>query len=188
MVQAGVEHYVPLFAFQELEGRKVVGTGTSCVVYSGLWQGKMFAVKVLKGQRNKRSDAEMKRERDASNKLNHPNVVKCLGVASLSGEGAHALVFELCPGGVLDVRTMGGIASKNALVILNVAIDIAKALEHAHARNVIHRDVKPSQVLINENGNALLADWGLAAMIGDIECSIPKTGTLEFVSLQTIEV
>lgn len=169
-----------LFALSDLENRRIVGSGTSCIVYSGSWREKHVAVKVLQGPRSDRSNAEMAREIAAGKKLSHVNIVPYLGRARPGGEGAHAIVFTYC-GDVLDVRELGGYSQKNILTLLNIAMNIASALQYAHEQDVIHRDVKPSQVLIDEKGVARLADWGLATNAGDEECFVPVTGTLEFV-------
>lgn len=167
-----------LFELSELANARTVGQGTSSVVYAGSWRGLDVAVKVLRGGLCARAEQEAERERSVHARLRHPNIVPLLGAAGVPG-GAHALVFQYCAGGVLDVRALG---PGNRAGAIEVALGVARALEYAHSRAVIHRDVKPSQVLLDCCGRAMLADWGLAATVGSAECTVAETGTWEYVS------
>lgn len=172
-----------LFELSELTNTRTIGEGTSAVVYAGLWRGLEVAVKVLRGGLCERASAEAARERNMNTRLRHPNIVPLLGLAGAPG-GAHALVFEFCSGGALDPRKLGW--DRSALEVLDIALDIARALEHAHARGVLHRDVKPTQVLLGCCGRARLADWGLAAEEGSAECGVGETGTWEYMAPEIV--
>lgn len=179
----GVAYTAPvdlLFELSDLAGARSVGSGTSAVVYAGAWRGLEVAVKVLRGGLCARAEQEAERERSAHARLRHPNIIAFLGSAGVPG-GAHALVFQYCQGGSLDVRKLAQAA--DLAVAIDVALDVARALEHAHTRNVIHRDVKPSQVFLDCCGRALLGDWGLAATVGSAECTVSETGTWEYVRM-----
>ncbi len=153
------------------------------MVYAGSWRGMTVAVKVMRGGLCERAEAEADRERAVHRRLRHPNIVAMLGFAGVPG-GAYALVFQYCSQGVLNVRKLGGFS--NAPRVLGIALDVARALEYAHRRGVIHRDVKPSQVLLDCCGRAMLADWGLSCTVGSAECTVAETGTFEFMAPEVI--
>ena len=93
--------------------------------------------------------------------LQHPNVVAIHAVKRLSTRGL-ALVMQYIPGRSLEraIHEDGPFAPERAEAVL---IDIAAALSYAHARGVVHRDVKPENIFLNdETGRALLSDFGIA--------------------------
>lgn len=169
-----------LFELNELVDGRTIGEGSSAIVYGGFWRGLEVAVKVFRGGLCARSKAEAEREKLVHRRLLHPNIVPMLGNVGVPG-GAYALAFPLCLGGVLNLKSLGGYGN-SPVRILNIALDVARALEHAHLRGVMHRDLKPSQILIDCCGKAQLADWGLSCIIGSSECRIGETGTLEFMA------
>src|SRR5262249_2236095 len=93
--------------------------------------------------------------------LNHPNIVRNLTVGQDRATGKHYLVLEYVDGpsahALLD--RFGRLPVGDAV---HVALDVARALEHAHSRNVVHRDIKPDNILITTSGVAKLSDLGLA--------------------------
>lgn len=104
-----------------------------------------------------------KREAEASKKLRrHPNIMK---VYATGQEGPyHYIVMEpIRNNKTLEDCTERGVLSREE--ILQVLIKIARALHYAHTHNIVHRDVKPSNVMIDEFGEPLLTDFGVAALI-----------------------
>lgn len=102
------------------------------------------------------------REGVLSARLDHPSIVR----VHTSGvrEGRPCLVYELIEGGRTLTDALGeGCSLKRAVELLR---DTARGLGHAHARGVIHRDVKPDNVLIDGEGRAKVTDFGLAASKG----------------------
>lgn len=98
------------------------------------------------------------RERRAVARLRHPNVV------SLYDVGPDFIAMAYIDGPNLAQRAASGIEPSAALAI---ALQIASALSHAHERGVVHRDVKPGNVLLDSRGNAYLGDFGLATLPDD---------------------
>ncbi len=99
-------------------------------------------------------------EARATAQLSHPNIVTVYNVGDHNG--MPYLVMEEVRGEVLDDRiARGRVEVREALTI---AIQIARALIHAHARGIIHRDLKPSNVIIQEDGVVKVLDFGLATM------------------------
>jgi serine/threonine-protein kinase len=112
-------------------------------------------------------------------RLNHPNIVHVID-RGISG-GLPYFVMEYVDGSSLDK-----LLAQNALNLerkLDIAVQISKALAYAHRNNVIHRDMKPANVLIDRDGNVQVADFGIARMMdarrGD---NGPIMGTLDFMS------
>jgi tetratricopeptide (TPR) repeat protein len=127
-------------------------------------QGRVVAIKLLTGRASddERARRRFRREFDALRRLDHPGVVRVLD----AGEAGHVpyLVLELVEGRSLDSRllTTGALPIGEAV---RLAAEVAEALQHAHERGVLHRDVKPANVLIDEAGHARLTDFGLTRLV-----------------------
>jgi serine/threonine protein kinase/tetratricopeptide (TPR) repeat protein len=102
-----------------------------------------------------------RREGEALRQLNHPNIVKLLDAVE---EGANQyLVMEYVGGGSL--RDLLDEQSRLPMeAVLNIALDLADALTRAHRMNIIHRDIKPDNVLLAEDGTPRLTDFGVARL------------------------
>ena len=113
------------------------------------------------------------REGEALRQLDHPNIVKVLD--TLEEGGRHYLVLEYVSGGSLrDLMDEQGRLPLPA--VLNVALDLADALTRAHRLNIIHRDIKPDNVLLAEDGTPRLTDFGVAHL-GD-RTRLTQTGSV----------
>lgn len=119
------------------------------------------AVKVLRGDLAVDPVAVLrfKREATAALALNHPNIVEVYDVGE--EEGSHYIVMEYIKG-----ITLKQLISKRGALDKQEAVDIMKqlvaALSHAHKNNVVHRDIKPQNVLIKDDGTVKLSDFGIA--------------------------
>jgi eukaryotic-like serine/threonine-protein kinase len=99
------------------------------------------------------------REAQAAAGLSHPNI--CLLYDYGETEGRRFIVFELLAGGSLEDRLADGRPLPDGETA-RIARELAEALAYAHAQSVVHRDVKPTNVLFDEDGRAKLADFGVA--------------------------
>ena len=112
------------------------------------------------------------REAKALAKLTHSNIVKVLDYGEY--EGKPYLVMPYLPGGTLKERLQGKpMAYQEATQIL---IPVSRALAYAHQQGLVHRDVKPSNILITQSGDPMLTDFGIAKIIDD-EATMDLTGT-----------
>ena len=143
--------------------RDLLGSGGYGDVYVGEQKtGPNVAVKLLDAAHARDEDAiaRFKREGETAKRLSHPNIVRVLDVGS--SRARHYLVMELVRGGSLDRLLRGdGPAEK----VLPVLAQTASALAYAHEQGVVHRDVKPSNILLTRAGKAKVADFGLARAV-----------------------
>lgn len=105
-----------------------------------------------------------RREARALARLTHPNIVQVYDLVEDARTGRVWIAMELAASGDLDARLKEG-----ALPIgdaIDIGLQIASALASAHQAGILHRDVKPKNVLLAENGRALVADFGLASLPG----------------------
>ncbi len=160
-----------------LEGRLIanryeiiekVGNGGMATVYRAKDHilNRLVAVKILKDEFTT-DDEFIKRfrsEAQAVASLNHPNIV---GVYDVGNEGnLYYIVMELIQGKTLKevIQKEGKLSWKWSV---NVAIQIASALETAHKNNIIHRDIKPHNIIITEEGIAKVTDFGIAKAVSN---------------------
>ena len=161
------------------ELRAVLGRGGSAVVYRAFDSSRQrnVAVKIISPGHalDDGFRARFLQEAEVISRLRHPNVLEIIdsgdGALSEPGQpgypdGLAFLVTEYMAGGSLANR-LGDIpdAAQRAQLALAVAQQIGSALDCAHAAGVLHRDVKPSNVLIGEEGRFVLSDFGLARVL-----------------------
>jgi eukaryotic-like serine/threonine-protein kinase len=142
-----------------------IGEGGMGSVFLGFQEGGHghVAIKVLPEQlaANQGAIDRFYREAKSGALLNHPNIVRNLTVGQDQTTGKHYLVMEFVDGpSALEVLQRKGRMSVGDAV--HITLDIGRALEHAHSRNIIHRDIKPDNILITQSGVAKLTDLGLA--------------------------
>jgi serine/threonine-protein kinase len=167
-------------SLQQIPGFKIlqkIGSGAMASVYKArqLSLDRIVALKILP-KRLSEDPAFVERfykEGRAAAKLSHNNIVQAIDV----GEhlGYHYFVMEYVDGQTI----YDALAERRCYRepdALDIIIQIAKALEHAHARGLIHRDVKPKNIMITQDGTAKLADMGLAREADDAETAAAEKG------------
>jgi serine/threonine-protein kinase len=167
-------------AVKKIPGYKILGklgAGAMAVVYKGkqLSLNRMVAIKVLpkRFSENPEYVERFYKEGQAAGRLNHPNIVQAIDVGEAGGY--HYFVMEYVEGKTIaDDLTAGKIFSEAEA--LDIIIQVAHALAHAHACSLIHRDVKPKNIMISANGVVKLADMGLARETTDIEAAQSEAG------------
>ncbi len=167
-------------AVKKIPGYKItgkLGAGAMAVVYKAkqLSLNRTVAIKVLpkRFSENPEYVERFYKEGQAAGRLNHPNIVQAIDVGEAGGY--HYFVMEYVEGKTIaDDLTAGKIFSEPEA--LDIIIQVARALEHAHACSLIHRDVKPKNIMISTSGTVKLADMGLARETTDIEAAQSEAG------------
>lgn len=165
---------------RELEGYTVlrqVGQGAMGMVFEAEQRGlaRRVALKVLPPQfaLRERTVKRFLREAASMGRLGHPNVVDVYEVGSR--KGVHYFAMKYVEGPSLDrVRKAGPLAIED---VVGIGIDVASALAHAHSRGVLHRDVKPGN-LLRDGERVLLTDFGLARHTDSEDGSVTESGDL----------
>ncbi len=114
------------------------------------------------------------REARSMAKIEHPNVVKCYDVDEANG--MHYVVMELIDGQSMQdwMKQLRTLSVSDAVL---VTILCAEALQHAHSLNMVHRDIKPDNILVTRKGEVKVADLGLAKSLDEEEMSLTQSGT-----------
>jgi serine/threonine protein kinase len=167
-----VPHQIPGY---KIQGK--LGAGAMAIVYKArqLSLNRTVAIKILpkRFSENPEYVERFYREGQAAAKLNHNNIVQAFDVGEAGGY--HYFVMEYVEGKTLyDDLSAGAIFKEDEA--LEIIIQVAHALAHAHARGLIHRDVKPKNIMIDPNGVVKLADMGLARATEDIETAQTEAG------------
>ncbi len=140
-----------------------IGMGGMAIVYRAidLRTGHNVAVKVLRPEYNEDREfiGRFQREAEAASKMTHHNIVNLLDVG-MDGENRY-LVMEYVQGKTLKavIQERGKLS---APLSCQIAIRILSALEHAHRNGIVHRDIKPQNILVHEDGHIKVADFGIA--------------------------
>jgi len=164
-----------------------IGSGGFGVVYEA-WDGRLertVAVKAIESRGEMRR--RVLREAQAAARLNHPGIVTLYEMGEEDGNAL--LVTELVEGSTLAQLSREGALSDRE--IGEIAADLCEALDHAHNRGVVHRDVKPQNVLVGEDGEprAKLMDFGVARLADAAALTAPGdvVGTLAYMSPEQAE-
>lgn len=165
-------HQIPGYA---IEGK--LGAGAMAVVYKArqLSLNRAVAIKVLPKRFTQNTEyvERFYKEGQAAGKLNHPNIVQAVDVGEAGGY--HYFVMEYVEGkSIYDDLASGKVYSESEA--LDIVIQVAKALKHAHSVGLIHRDVKPKNIMLTKEGVVKLADMGLARETSDTELAEAEKG------------
>ncbi|MGA2093492.1 MAG: serine/threonine-protein kinase, partial [Sedimentisphaerales bacterium] len=154
-----------------------IGAGAMAVVYKAkqLSLNRIVAIKVLPRRftENPEYVERFYKEGQAAGKLNNPHIVQAVDVGEAGGY--HYFVMEFVEGKTLyDDLSKGKVFGEQEAI--DIIMQVADALRHAHSMGLIHRDVKPKNIMINKDGVVKLADMGLARETTDIEAAKTEKG------------
>lgn len=158
-----MENYVGKRLDGRYEIQDVIGVGGMAIVYKAYdnIDDRIVAVKVLKDEylANEEFRRRFKNESKAIAVLSHPNIVKVFDVSF--GDRLQYIVMEYVEGITLKeyIEKCGNIDWNEALFFI---IQILRALQHAHDKGIVHRDVKPQNIMLLENGTIKVTDFGIA--------------------------
>ena len=179
-----MENYIGRLLDSRYEILEVIGTGGMAVVYKALDHrlNRMVAVKILKDEfsGNQEFCRRFHAESQAVAMLSHPNIVSVYDV-SRSGE-ANYIVMELIEGISLK-QYLEKKGPLNWRETLHFSMQIAKALDHAHSRGIVHRDIKPHNIMILKDGSIKVADFGIAR-VGSAQNTLTREalGSVHYIS------
>jgi len=157
-------------SFRGYEVKDKIGSGGMSTLYRGVQTalGRTVAIKLLHPglADDENFIARFEREARAASALGHPNIVAVIDFGS--EDDVYYIVMEYVPG--TDLR---GVLNKTPKlppeVVLAILEESAYGLEAAHEQGIIHRDIKPGNILLSNNGQVKIADFGLARQSSDIE-------------------
>ncbi len=165
---------------QQIPGYKILkklGSGAMATVFLGrqLSLDRLVAIKVLpiKFSSNEKFIERFYKEGRAAAQLNHRNIVGAYDVGQAGDH--HYFVMEYVDGDTVydRVKAQKRFDEKEAI---DVILQVARALEHAHAKGFIHRDIKPKNIMLSKEGQVKLADLGLARAVSDKEAAEAEAG------------
>ena len=163
------------------EVMELLGRGGMAEVYKGRHSRleRMVAIKVLPASLASEADFRARFEREARSiaSLRHPNIVQMFDFGDV--EGTYYMVMEYISGKDL-AHLMSETNPLPRALVYSLASEVASALDYAHAQGLVHRDVKPSNVLLQGSGmqaSAVLTDFGIAKMLGG-DTGATKTGLM----------
>ena len=161
-----MDQYIGRLLDDRYEILEVIGTGGMAVVYKARCHrlNRLVAIKILKDEfaRDEEFRRRFRAEGEAVAMLSHPNIVQVYDVSS--SDSANYIVMELIDGISLK-QYMEKKGVLNWKETLHFAMQIAKGLEHAHSRGIVHRDIKPHNVMVLKNGSVKVMDFGIARVM-----------------------
>ncbi|MBN6185890.1 Stk1 family PASTA domain-containing Ser/Thr kinase [Aneurinibacillus sp. BA2021] len=154
-----------------------IGEGGMAIVYSAkdTLLNRTVALKVLRSQFGNDDDfvARFHREAQAAASLSHPNVVNIYDIGQ--EDDIYYIVMEYVEGMTLK-KYINEHAPLDVAEAVDIAIQICDALDHAHQNELIHRDIKPHNILINKFGRIKVTDFGIARAVSSV--TITHTGSV----------
>ncbi|KAE8665915.1 Detected protein of unknown function [Hibiscus syriacus] len=155
--------------------RNLLGTGGFCFVYKGtMKEEKNVAIKVF-NLHLERAMRSFQIESELLTKVHHPNLVKLMN--SCCDGDFRALVLEYMPNGTLDKWLYTHNYSLNFQQRLDIMIEVASAISYLHSKHIIHCDLKPSNVLLDEDMVARVSDFSIAQLLDEGRAAV-QTRTL----------
>lgn len=151
---------------------------TTPIPPAALLQPETVAIKILvvpihmKDPARAELQARFTREAEALERLRHPHILPVIAYGEENG--VSYIVLRYVGGGTLDDRVAQGPLPLDE--VARLLTQIADALDYAHRQRVVHRDIKPGNILLDEQGNVFVSDFGIAHMMGGADKTLTATG------------
>ncbi|BFG17571.1 hypothetical protein CerSpe_038440 [Prunus speciosa] len=168
-----------------LRYEKKIASGSYGDLFQGSFCGQDVAIKVLSTERLNETMREFTQEVYIMRKVRHKNVVQLIGACTKPPK--LCIVTEFLSGGSMYdfVHKQTGALSLQSL--LRVAIDVSRGMNYLHQNNIIHRDLKAANLLMDENGVVKVADFGIARVQAQSGVMTAETGTYRWMAPEVIE-
>ena len=161
-----MDQYIGRLLDNRYEILEILGTGGMAVVYKARCHrlNRLVAIKILKDEfaRDEEFRRRFQAEGEAVAMLSHPNIVQIYDVST--SDSANFIVMELIDGISLK-QYMEKKGVLNWKETLHFSMQITKGLEHAHSRGIVHRDIKPHNIMVLKNGSVKVMDFGIARVM-----------------------
>ena len=160
-----------------------IGSGGMSVVYKAQCHtlNRLVAIKVLKEEFafDKAFIDKFKMEAQAAARLSHPNIVSVYDV--VEEDALHYIVMELIEGITLKnyIDKKGCLENKEAI---GIAIQVASGIAAAHSHHIVHRDIKPQNIIISRDGKVKVADFGIAKAVSAQTMNASAVGSVHYIS------
>ena len=164
-----------------------VGTGGMSDVYKAKDHtlGRYVAIKVLKSEFSEDTNfvSKFRTEAQSAAVLEHPNIVNIYDVGSENG--IHYIVMEYVEGITLKtyIAKKGQLTYKEAL---SIAIQVGRGIQAAHAKNIVHRDIKPQNIIISTDGKVKVTDFGIARAVSENTIHSDVMGSVHYSSPEQV--
>ncbi|TNJ30475.1 Kinase, NEK [Giardia muris] len=163
----------------------VLGRGAFGDVYAAHKGGRNVAIKVVSlGGYNVEGRELLRREVEILPSLDHPNIIRCIRGEENDLDSTYVLVMDLCCGDLREEmsRRKKANSSYSDQEVWKTIREVAAALAYLHEKRLVHRDLKPDNVLIASDGRCVLTDFGLTKVLGDSSRMATFAGTLPYMA------
>lgn len=183
-MENSAEKYIGMMLDGRYEIMELIGSGGMAYVYKALCHrlNRYDAIKIMRDETaaNEEFRKRFRAESQAVAMLSHPNIVSVYDVSH--SDDVEYIVMELVDGITLKqyLQKAGALCPSE---VLSFTTQIAKALKHAHNKGIIHRDIKPQNIMLLRDGMIKVADFGIASLQSDIEESSGETvGSVHYIA------
>ncbi|CAJ2675812.1 unnamed protein product [Trifolium pratense] len=168
-----------------LRYEKKIGSGSVSDLYKGTYINKDVAIKVFKnGSRNENMQREFSQEIFITSKIQHKNVIKFIGACPKPN--FHLVTEYMSGGNMYDFLHIQKVVL-TLPSLLKIAIDVSQGVNYLHKNNIIHRDLKTANLLMDEKGVVKVADFGVARLQNQSGIMTAETGTYRWMAPEVIQ-